>query len=145
MVTSSAVVGSSAISSLGLQATRHGDHHALAHAAGELVRIGVHALVGAGDARPAAAARSRAPRVASPARSFSWSFSTSAIWPADGRDGLRLVIGSWKIMAISRPRSCRIGARRSSFSRSCAFEGDPADWGLLPHCAAGGCIRAECA
>ena len=43
MVTSSAVVGSSAISSFGLQRQRHGDHHALAHAAGELVRIVVQA------------------------------------------------------------------------------------------------------
>ena len=49
MVTSSAVVGSSAISSFGLQAQRHGDHHALAHAAGELVRIVVHARFGVGD------------------------------------------------------------------------------------------------
>jgi hypothetical protein len=40
MVTSSAVVGSSAISSFGLAGERHGDHHALAHAARELVRIG---------------------------------------------------------------------------------------------------------
>ena len=39
MVTSSAVVGSSAIRSVGLAGQRHGDHHALAHAAGELVRI----------------------------------------------------------------------------------------------------------
>ena len=39
MVTSSAVVGSSAISSLRPVHDRHGDHHALAHAAGKLVRI----------------------------------------------------------------------------------------------------------
>ena len=39
MVTSSAVVGSSAMSSLGSQASAIGDHDALAHAAGELVRI----------------------------------------------------------------------------------------------------------
>ena len=38
-VTSSAVVGSSAISSDGIVGDRHGDHHALAHAAGELVRV----------------------------------------------------------------------------------------------------------
>ena len=40
IVTSSAVVGSSAISSFGLQAMRHGDHHALALAARHLVRKG---------------------------------------------------------------------------------------------------------
>ena len=39
MVTSSAVVGSSAISMRGLQDERDGDHDALAHAAGELMRI----------------------------------------------------------------------------------------------------------
>ena len=39
IVTSSAVVGSSAISSAGLARQRHRDHHSLAHAAGELVRI----------------------------------------------------------------------------------------------------------
>ena len=50
MVTSSAVVGSSAISSFGLQDERHRDHHALAHAAGELVRIVVHAALRRRDA-----------------------------------------------------------------------------------------------
>ena len=39
IVTSSAVVGSSAISRSGAAGERHGDHHALALAAGELVRI----------------------------------------------------------------------------------------------------------
>ena len=41
MVTSSAVVGSSAMSSAGRQESAMRDHHALAHAAGELMRIGV--------------------------------------------------------------------------------------------------------
>ena len=40
MVTSSAVVGSSAISKIRLVGERHGDHDALALAAGKLVRIG---------------------------------------------------------------------------------------------------------
>ena len=48
--TSSAVVGSSATISARLGAQRQRDHHALAHAAGELVRIVVDALLGAGDA-----------------------------------------------------------------------------------------------
>ena len=39
MVTSSAVVGSSAMMSLGLHAKPDRDHHALAHAAGEVMRI----------------------------------------------------------------------------------------------------------
>ena len=47
MVTSSAVVGSSAMSSRG---SHHRDHHTLSHAARELVRIGLSALAGRGDA-----------------------------------------------------------------------------------------------
>ena len=39
IVTSSAVVGSSAMSSFGFGRQRHGDHHALAHAARQLVRV----------------------------------------------------------------------------------------------------------
>ena len=50
MVTSSAVVGSSAMSSLGAQGERHGDHHALAHAARELVGIGLEAGLRLGHA-----------------------------------------------------------------------------------------------
>ena len=53
IVTSSAVVGSSAISSAGLAGQRHRDHHALAHAARELVRILVDALARAPGCRPA--------------------------------------------------------------------------------------------
>ena len=49
-VTSSAVVGSSAMSSFGVERQRHGDHRALAHAAGELVRVVVHATVRLRDA-----------------------------------------------------------------------------------------------
>ena len=48
IVTSSAVVGSSAIRRRGPAGHRHGDHHALAHAAGELVRVVVDARSGAG-------------------------------------------------------------------------------------------------
>jgi hypothetical protein len=47
--TSSAVVGSSAMMSFG-SAAMASDHHALAHAAGELVRIVVEARLGAGNA-----------------------------------------------------------------------------------------------
>ena len=46
MVTSSAVVGSSAISRSGSLAKRHGDHDALALAAGELMRVGVEPPLG---------------------------------------------------------------------------------------------------
>ena len=46
MVTSRAVVGSSAIKEIRLVGERHGDHHPLALAARELVRVGVEALLG---------------------------------------------------------------------------------------------------
>ena len=50
IVTSSAVVASSAISRRGLQGEGDGDHHPLAHAAGELVRIGAKAFFRRGNA-----------------------------------------------------------------------------------------------
>ena len=50
MVTSRAVVGSSAMRMLGVAGQGHGDHDALAHAAGELVRIVLDALLRVGDA-----------------------------------------------------------------------------------------------
>ena len=50
MVTSSAVVGSSAIRMLRIAGQRDRDHHALAHAARELVRIAREALLRIGDA-----------------------------------------------------------------------------------------------
>ena len=50
MVTSSAVVGSSASSSFGRTGQRDGDHRPLPHAAGKLVRIFVEPAVGIGNA-----------------------------------------------------------------------------------------------
>ena len=50
MVTSSAVVGSSASSSRWPRRERDGDHGALAHAAGEFVRIRIEPTCGIGDA-----------------------------------------------------------------------------------------------
>ena len=63
MVTSSAVVGSSAISSLRLAGQRHGDHHPLAHPARELVRV----VVAAGGRR-----RGCRPRSSSVDRLAAW-------------------------------------------------------------------------
>ena len=60
IVTSSAVVGSSASSSVGCAGERDGDHRPLAHAAGELVRIVVEALARGRDADDGRAARRRA-------------------------------------------------------------------------------------
>ena len=105
-VTSSAVVGSSAMSRSGSDGEGDGDHHALAHAAAQLVRI----LVEAGDrdrgCRPPAAAPARAARAS--ARDIRWWARTlSMIWSATVKTGLRLVIGSWKIIPIRRPRTLR--------------------------------------
>ena len=50
MVTSRAVVGSSAIISFGLEGERHRDHHALAHATTELVGEALEASLGLWDA-----------------------------------------------------------------------------------------------
>ncbi len=102
VVTSRAVVGSSAISSLGSADQRGGDDHALAHPARQLVREAVQLLARAGQpdqvehlgrggagrrpgSRPAAA-RSVSPTCA-PMR----------------RVGLSDVIGSWKTMPTSAP------------------------------------------
>ena len=69
MVTSSAVVGSSAMISLGLQASADGDHHALAHAARELVRILLAAGAPDRRCRPASSSSTaRARAVARPCR-----------------------------------------------------------------------------
>ncbi len=48
-MTSSAVVGSSAMSRLGLAGEGHRDHHPLAHAAAERVRVLLGPLRGVGD------------------------------------------------------------------------------------------------
>ena len=79
IVTSSAVVGSSAISTVGLAGQRHGDHDALAHAAGHLVRIVGGAALGIGDADALQRVHGDLPRLArgcSPACSS----TASAIW-----------------------------------------------------------------
>ena len=103
MVTSSAVVGSSAIRSFGLQRERHRDHHALAHAAGQLVRIVLDALRRRRGCRRAAASRPRA-SIASLRPTFWCSCTASAIWSPTVKTGFSDVIGSWKIIEISLPR-----------------------------------------
>ena len=82
---------------------RHRDHHALAHAAGELVRVAARARRGVGDAdeveqleralaAPAACVTSRCARTA----------STS--WSPTVKNGCSDDSGSWKIIAMSSPR-----------------------------------------
>ena len=107
MVTSSAVVGSSAISSFGLAGERHRDHHPLAHAAGELVRVGVAARAPASGMPTCAEQLDRAL-----ARRARGGTGCAAARLADLRadraaPGSSDVIGSWKIIAISAPRTAR--------------------------------------
>ncbi len=82
---------------------RDGDHHALAHAAGELMRILVEPPARVGDAAPGRAsrcARSSAARQGTPQCRTTF----SAICVPMVSTGLRLVIGSWKIIEILWPR-----------------------------------------
>ena len=67
-VTSSAVVGSSAMMSLRLERESGGDQHALAHAAGELVRIAAQHALGLADMHLVEQLRARA---CAPARASS--------------------------------------------------------------------------
>ena len=88
---------------------RHRDHHALAHAAREPVRIVVEALLGRRDAHAAQhldrlRLRLRARQLAGGAG------CTSTIWSPTVNAGLSEVIGSWKIIEMRLPRSSRISA-----------------------------------
>mgnify|MGYP003694400329 CR=1 FL=1 len=64
---------------LGPAGERHGDHHALAHAAGKIVRIVVDAAAGRRNAAPGRAARSPRSRAAPARRAVVAASSTSAI------------------------------------------------------------------
>jgi hypothetical protein len=115
MVTSSAVVGSSAIRSFGRQAS--------AMAIMARCRIPPEKLCGCSPNRRLASgirtsSRSRSVSASAAAASMPrWRRRTSATWNPTVRTGLRLVMGSWKIMPIAPPRTSRIAAS-SSASRS---------------------------
>ena len=82
---------------------RHRDHHALAHAAGELVRVGRPPLAGARDA-DALHQLDRALVARAPWRRCSCAWICSTIWSPIRMTGFSDAIGSWKIIAISAPR-----------------------------------------
>ena len=92
MVTSRAVVGSSAMSRRGRNGERHGDHHPLEHPPGQLVGEGaLHPLrVGQPDLAEhlPAAGPGRA-------RWTPWARRVSTIWVRTRSSGLSEVIGSW--------------------------------------------------
>ena len=103
---------------------RHGDHDALALAAGKLVRIGVDAprRVGNADAieqRERLLARLRRPTCRDAAR------SGSATWRPMLCTGLSAVIGSWKIMPMRSPRMRHI-SRVALADQLLAVEADAA-------------------
>ena len=111
MVTSSAVVGSSAMISLGLQASADGDHHPLAHAAGKLMRILLQAALGVGDADQF----QQLERGRAPSRVHALVLlERSVIWRPMVSTGLSEVIGSWNTMPMSRPRISRISASEAA-------------------------------
>ena len=88
---------------LRLEGEGHGDHHPLAHPARELVREALAAASRAAGCRPSRGARSPGP--GRPPWSCSrWAWIVSTICSSIVRTGFRLVIGSWKIIAMSRPR-----------------------------------------
>ena len=90
----------------GAAGQRHGDHHALAHAARELVRIGVGPLARPRECRPRRAVRPpRSPAGRQP--SAVCSTITSAICRPTGITGFSAVIGSWNTIAMRSPRSSR--------------------------------------
>ena len=124
MVTSSAVVGSSATSSAGPVQQRDGDRDALAHAARELVRIGVEPLLGGGDADAQRAPR-RARSRAALSDTRSCARIASIICVSMRRTGFSVVIGSWKIMARRRPRK-RAQLLLRPADQLCAVEHDRA-------------------
>ena len=105
-----------------LAGERHGDHHALAHAAGEPMRIFVQAR----SRRRNAHALEDAQRLGLRLRAIEGRGgrrALRAIWKPSVSTGLRLVIGSWKIIEMRLPRTLRI----SSFAQRqevAAFERD---------------------
>src|SRR5215831_18932444 len=91
---------------LGIAGERHRDHGALAHPTGQLMRIFPRLCSGSGM---------RVIRSISTAFALAWarltlscSRTASAIWLPIVSTGLSEVIGSWKIIAMSLPRTARI-------------------------------------
>jgi hypothetical protein len=90
---------------------RDGDGDALAHPAGELVRVAPQPLVRARDADLAERVARPLPRLFP--RTRSCACTVSIICVSIRRTGLSVIIGSWKIMAMRLPRSARISSSDS--------------------------------
>ena len=102
-VTSSALVGSSAMISAGLQRDGDGDQHALPHAARQLVRILAGAQLRPATGRRAPAARARAARMR-PRSPRAVDLQDLGDLRADGLTGFSELAGSCGIRLIAAPR-----------------------------------------
>ena len=131
MVTSSAVVGSSASTSGGLQAS------AIAITMRCLIpplnSCGYCVSRRAGSEMPTMPRSSTARARASVWRIARWISRPSVSWRPTVRTGLSEVIGSWKIMPISRPRTRRISSsdsvkRSRPLKTTCPDTIRPAGW-----------------
>ena len=103
------------MSRFGVARERHGDHHALAHAAGHLVRIVLDALLGRRDAHEAQhvdGPRDRGLVVELHVRLDALDELVPMV-----KTGFSEVIGSWKIIEMSFPRTSRMSLGESA-SRS---------------------------
>ena len=89
---------------IGLVQQRDRDRDALAHAAGELVRVGAQPLVGRGDAD----AGERVPRARARlvAADVLVRLIASIICVSIRKTGLSVIIGSWKIIAMRAAAQC---------------------------------------
>ena len=125
-VTSSAVVGSSAIRSFGSAGERDGDQHALPHAAAESVRIVVEAPFGVRRRLPTSRSSMAAARACAPASRPCRYERLPAICRPMRIVGLSAVIGSWKIIAILAAADPRCRSARPASCEIAAFEADRA-------------------
>ena len=104
---------------LRLARQRDRDHHALAHAAGELVRIVVEPARGRRNADEVEELDGPPRPLARPRAGYAPSGSRRSARRTDST-GFSAVIGSWKIIAISRPRTARsCGSGMPIRSRPC--------------------------
>jgi hypothetical protein len=134
MVTSSAVVGSSAISSLRIAGDRHGDHHALVHAARQLVRKGCARAalrIRNADLPSAARWRARACACLLPPSCMRSASDLEADGEARVEAGHRLLEDHRDVLADDRRRARRTspagrGRRRSDGRRDLAGIGEQA-------------------
>ncbi len=85
---------------VGAAGERHRDHHALAHAAGELVRIVVRCAARRRGSRTRSSSRSASVHAASPAPCRGACAAPRRSGRRRVRSGLSAVIGSWKIIAM---------------------------------------------